>query len=149
MVHMQSTLEELPDEILMIIFGYSDNIYSLFQTFLGLNQRINNILLDKRLHLFINFLSINIDHETMCFYYNSSEFQHITRILKSLNGTVNNNEIIESCLESLVRFHIQNRYIQLKNEFQLNQKHFQLIRKQMTHSEIQKAGNELQLACKE
>ncbi|CAF1003499.1 unnamed protein product [Adineta steineri] len=85
----------------------------------------------------------------MCFYYNSSEFQHITRILKSVNGTVNNNEIIESCLESLVRFHIQNRYIQLKNEFQLNQKHFQLIRKQMTHSEIQKIDDELQLACQE
>ncbi|CAF1487460.1 unnamed protein product [Adineta steineri] len=149
MVHMQSTLEELPDEILMIIFGYSDDIYSLFQTFLGLNQRINNILLDKRLHLFINFLCINIDHETMCFYYNSSEFQHITRILKSLNGTVNNNEIIQSCLESLVRFHIQNRYIQLENEFQLNQKHFQIIRKQMAHSEIQKIDNELQLACRE
>ncbi|CAF4307169.1 unnamed protein product, partial [Adineta steineri] len=85
----------------------------------------------------------------MCFYYNSSEFQHITRIVKSLNGTVNNNEIIQSCLESLVCFHIQNRYIQLENEFQLNQKHFQVIRKQMAHSDIQKIDNELQLACQE
>jgi hypothetical protein len=43
-----SRLETLPDEILMIIFRYSGDVYSLFRSFFGLNQRLNQILIDKR-----------------------------------------------------------------------------------------------------
>ncbi|CAF0882332.1 unnamed protein product [Rotaria sordida] len=142
---MQSTFERLSDEILMIIFSYLDDVVSIFQTFLGLNQRISNILLDKRLHLLTDFLCINIDSETMSSYYNSLEFQYVTQKLMSLNEITNNNEIVQ-CLESLVCFHIKNQYIRLDKEFQLNQDHFQSIRKQLTDNEIQNVDNELKIA---
>jgi len=35
------TFETLPDEILMIIFQYCDNIFNILQTFLGLYQHLN------------------------------------------------------------------------------------------------------------
>ncbi|CAF3932964.1 unnamed protein product [Rotaria sp. Silwood2] len=142
---MQSTFEKLSDEILMIIFSYLDNIYSIFRTFLGLNQRINNILLDKRLHLLINFLCINVDPEIIYSYYNSLEVQQVTQTLMLLNGTTNNNEIVQ-CLESLVCFHIKNQYTRLDKEFQLNRDNFQSIRKQLSNSEIQNVDNELKIA---
>ncbi|CAF4809316.1 unnamed protein product [Rotaria sp. Silwood1] len=46
----------------------------------------------------------------------------------SLNGTTNNNEIVQY------------------KEFQLHRDHFQSIRKQLTDSEIQTVGNELKIA---
>ncbi|CAF1271294.1 unnamed protein product [Adineta steineri] len=78
-------------------------------------------------------------------YYNSLEFQDITRTLALINGTANDNEIVQ-CLELLVRFHVQNQYVRSGKEFQLKQDHFQAIRKQLTDSEIQKVDNELETA---
>ncbi len=56
-----STFETLPDEILMIIVRYSGNAYTVFRTYSGLNQRLNNILVDRRLHLFTELLYTNIN----------------------------------------------------------------------------------------
>jgi hypothetical protein len=60
---MSSTLENLSDEILMIIFKYSGNVITIIRTFIGLNQRINHILIDKRLHLLTDFLFTKIHDE--------------------------------------------------------------------------------------
>ena len=56
MMPFSSNFEALPDEILLIILQYSGNAYTVFRTFSGLNQRLNNILVDRRLHLLTDFL---------------------------------------------------------------------------------------------
>ena len=65
--NMWFTFEMLPDEILMVMIRYSGNIYSTFGVFSDLNQRINNILIDKCMirslvYDDLAFISSNQDH---------------------------------------------------------------------------------------
>jgi hypothetical protein len=132
------TFESLPDEILMIIFQYSGDVCNILRTFLGLNQRLNGILLDKRLHLLTDFLFIHPRND----YYNSKIFQQVSQQLSSTNTTINE-EDLNQLLQPLISFHIRQRYTQLGQEFQSILSNFQSIRQQLTNDERLKVDHEL------
>ena len=90
---MSPTFETLPDEILMIIFRYSGDIYTIFRTYLGLNYRLNAILLDKRLNLFSDFLFISPCDSIFHIYYNSDGFQQISHQLIYRNSMITHEEL--------------------------------------------------------
>ncbi|CAF1102857.1 unnamed protein product [Rotaria sp. Silwood1] len=138
-----STFETLPDEILMIIIRYCGNIYRIFRTFSGLNQRINNILIDKRLHLLTDFLFMDIDDVNIDYYYQSKEFYDVSQQLLSLKIT-ENDEQLRQCFQSLVTFHITYKYQQSIDLLESNIKYFQSVRMHLTHDAIYNLDNELQ-----
>lgn len=113
---MKSNFETLPDEILIIIFSYIDNVYEKFKAFIGLNQRLNNILIDQRLHLLTNFLHIDRNDKVIEKYYSSVIFQTISQRIASINTTANS-EKLRQYLQSLIVFHLKEGSIQL--EFQI------------------------------
>ncbi|CAF3348847.1 unnamed protein product [Rotaria socialis] len=135
---MLSTFESLPDEIIMTIVKYCGDTCAILRTFLGLNQRLNRILIDKRLHLLTDFLHINVRDD----YYNSQVFQQSYQQLLSLNTRIDEQEL-SLILQRLLSFHIQQKYIQLRHEFQLLQEKFELTRQSFTHSDITQLDNEL------
>jgi len=135
---MVFTFENFPDEILMMIFQYTGDVYTILQTFLGLNQRLNNILLDKGLHLLTNFLHINVHND----YYNSDIFQQVSEQLLSINTTIDE-ETFCRLLQPVLTFHIKQKYIQLGHEFQSSLLKFKSIRQQLTNDEILKVDDEL------
>ncbi|CAF4324433.1 unnamed protein product [Rotaria sp. Silwood2] len=140
---LSSTFETLPDEILMIIIRYSGSIYRMFRTFSGLNQRINNILIDRRLHLLTDFLLMDIDDVSIDYYYKSKVFHDISQQLLSLK-TTENDEQLRQYLQSFVTFHITYKYKQSIDLLESNIKHFQSIRTHLTNDVIYNLDNELQ-----
>ena len=132
---MSSTFETLPDEILMIIFGYSDDVCGKFRAFIGLNQRLNNILIDKRLHLLADYLHINKYHVNLDNYYHSDVFQEVSRQLCSINSPANENQLYQ-CFQSLISFHIGEK-------LQQNLEKFRSIRRHLTRDEIDDVDNKL------
>lgn len=124
----------LPNEILMIIIRYSGDAYAIFRTFIGLNQRLNNILVDKRLHLFSELLYTNIDNANIYHYYDSDSFQTIVQRISSLS-TTNNDQQLRTYLRSFISSYIREIYNQSRNEFQSNTKQFQNIREHLTEDE--------------
>lgn len=119
--------EELPDEILMIILRYSGDIFTVFRAFLGLNERINRILLDRRTHVLADFLTVthgdvNIDH-----YYNTGVFDEVTNQLSSLKSLDNPQEL-RPYLEKLVTFQLKQQYEQYTDELELGLVQHQSIR---------------------
>ncbi|CAF1348586.1 unnamed protein product [Rotaria sordida] len=137
---MLSTFETLPDEILMIILKYCGDAYTILKIFLGFNQRLNMILIDKRLHLLTDFLHINVRDD----YYNSEVFQQLSKQLLSINTTVDE-EKLSSILQTLLSFHIKQKYIQLGHEFQLYLENFKFIRQSLTNDEIIKIDHKLKI----
>ncbi|CAF3438323.1 unnamed protein product [Rotaria socialis] len=100
---MSSSFETLPDEILMIIIRYSGNFYSIFRTFCGLNQRLNRILIDRRLHLLTDFLCIDNHTADAAEYYNSPLFRVILQKVCSLRSHELDTEL-RSCFQHRERF---------------------------------------------
>ncbi|CAF3065235.1 unnamed protein product, partial [Rotaria sp. Silwood2] len=139
---MPSTFEMLSDEILMIILEYAGNVYNIFRTFSGLNQRLNKILLDRRLHLFTNFLYIHHDDTNIDYYYNSTLFHDISKQLSSMTIT-KSDEALRQCFQSLAVSHIKEQSNRLKREFQFNMESFQSIREYLTNDEIRNIDKEL------
>ena len=139
---MSSTFETLPDEILMIIFQYSGDVHTILRTFLGINQRINRILIDKRLHLLIDYLSIYSRHVSINDYYNSIVFYEVSHHLSSINGTVTEQQLSQY-FRSIISFHIQEQYKQLGSELQSKLMMFQAQRQQLTDDEIIDVDNQL------
>ena len=139
---MSSTFETLSDEILMIIFPYSGDAYTIFRTFLGLNQRLNSILIDKRLHLFADFLYIKTNDTILTDYYKSDVFQNVSSRLSCMHAPINAQEL-HQCFESLVRFNIKERFRQLGEEVQSSLALFQTIREQLSDAEIVDIDNQL------
>ncbi|CAF3344996.1 unnamed protein product [Rotaria sp. Silwood1] len=139
---MSSTFEALPDEILMIIFQYCGGVYNIFRTFSGLNKRLNSILVDRRLHLFTDFLCMHHSNTNLDYYYNSALFHDVSQQLLSLTKTENDKKL-RQCFQSLVFFHIKAHANQLKHEFQSNIKHFQSTRLLLTNEETQYVDEEL------
>jgi hypothetical protein len=139
---MSSTFEQLSDEILMIIFQYSGNVYIILKTFLSLNQRLNNILMNQRLHLFTDFLHINVRND----YYNSETFQQVFQRLSSINTTIDEKNL-SGLLQPLVSFRIQQKYIQLGHEVQSSVAKFKAIRQQLSGDEIMEVDQELKTQC--
>ncbi|CAF4146166.1 unnamed protein product [Rotaria sordida] len=137
---MLSTFETLPDEILMVILKYCGDAYTILKIFLGFNQRLNMILIDKRLHLLTDFLHINVRDD----YYNSEVFQQLSKQLLSINTTVDE-EKLSSILQTLLSFHIKQKYIQLGHEFQLYLENFKFIRQSLTNDEIIKIDHKLKI----
>ncbi|CAF0987703.1 unnamed protein product [Adineta steineri] len=135
---MLCTFETLPDEILMIILPYCGHVVNIFHTFLGLNQRLNQILIDRRLHLLTDFLHVNARDD----YYNSRIFQQVSRQLLSINISLDE-EKLNQLLQPLIIFHIQLKYIELGCEFQLYSEKFHSVRQQLTDDKIIKIDNEL------
>ena len=124
----------------MVIFRYSGNIYTILRTFLGLNQRLNQILIDKRLNLFTDLLHINIRND----YYNSDIFQQVSQQLLSINTTINEQQLSQ-LLQSLITFHIKQKYIQLGYEFQTAHAKFISIRQQLTNDTIHQVDHQLKI----
>ncbi|CAF4196591.1 unnamed protein product, partial [Adineta steineri] len=135
MALLPSTFEILPDEILMIIFRYSDNVTSVFHMFCSLNQRLNQILVDRRLHLFTDFLRINIRQLTLNYYYDTPLIHTLSQELYSLQG---NNHIhqIDQCFQRLVSFHIEEKSRQLEDQFRSDRQQFRSIRYNLADEEI-------------
>ena len=150
MVSLLSTFETLSDEILMIIFRYSENVTSTFRTFSGLNQRLNRILVDRRLHLFTNFLRINVRQDTFNYYYDTPLFHTLSQQLCSLQGNDHAQEL-DQCFQRLVSFHIQEKSHHVEQQFRSDREQFHLIRANLTSEEVRfrdallkKAFNDLQ-----
>ncbi|CAF3942968.1 unnamed protein product [Rotaria sp. Silwood1] len=139
---MSSTFETLPDEILMIIFRYSGDVHTILRAFLGLNQHLNRILIDKRLHLLTDILSINSRYAFFDSYYNSAVFHKVSHELSVVNGTVNEQQL-HQCFQSLMAFHIHQLYKQSGDELQSNLTTFKVLRQQLTNDEIIDVDNEL------
>ncbi|CAF2785736.1 unnamed protein product [Rotaria sp. Silwood2] len=139
---MSSTFETLPDEVLMLIFNYSGDSSMIFQTFLGLNQRLNNILVDKRLHLLANFLHIGARAANFDDNYNSVEFQDVSRRLSFVNTTVNEQEL-DQYFYSLIVFYIRQQYTQLEDQIQSTLEKCQSVRQQFATNEIVDADRQL------
>jgi hypothetical protein len=137
---MLFTFENLPDEILMIIFQYSGNVLNVLRTFLGLNQRLNNILLDKRLHLLTDFLFINVRND----YYNSEIFHQVSQQLLRINTIVDEEKLCQ-ILQPLLSFHIKQKYIEIGQKLQSSLVTFTLIRQQFTSDELRKVDDELRI----
>ncbi|CAF1384812.1 unnamed protein product [Rotaria sordida] len=137
---LPSTFEILPDEILMIIIRYSGDIYTIFRTFSGLNQRINNILVDKRMHLLTDFLFVDTSDVNIDYYYKSKIFHDISQQLLSLTITENDQQL-RQCLQSLVVFHI--KYKQSADQLKSSIKQFQSIRMQLTDDDANNFDMEL------
>lgn len=144
---LSSTFETLPDEVVMIILRYSGSIYAIFRTFSGLNQRLNNILVDRRLHLFTDFLSMHVSDSNVDYYYNSILFHDMSQRLSSLTTTGNDKQVLQ-CLQSLVVFHLNERFKQMEHEFQSLMRQFQSLRTQLTHAEIDNLDKELKTTFK-
>ena len=138
------TFETLPDEILMMIFRYSGTVYNIFRTFSGLNQRLNRILIDIRLHLLTDFLFISPDDPKFNLYYNSVFFNDISRQLLS-SGTIGNDKQLRLYFQSLMTFHIENSWKELKDQYQSNRKRFQSARAKLS----QEATSNLDLELSE
>lgn len=126
-----SNFEALSDEILMIILQYSGNTYTVFRTFSGLNQRLNNILVDRRLHLLTDFLYMSAEDADVNYYYNSASFQDVVQQLSSLKAT-DNDEALRRCFQSLVASFVTEKYNRLDHQFQTNMERFQLKRLHLT-----------------
>ncbi|CAF1395676.1 unnamed protein product [Adineta steineri] len=139
---MSSTLETLPDEILMMIFQYSGDVSTILRTFLGLNRRLNRILIDRRLHLLGNYLSINKRDISSNDYYNSNVFHEVSHKLLIINHTIHEDEL-DQYFQMLISFHIQQLYKQLGNEYQSNLIKFQIQRQCLTNDEIIDVDDEL------
>ena len=133
-----STFESLPDEILMLIFRFSGSstIYSIFHSFSGLNQRFNNILVDRRLHLLADFLCIDVRASNFSDYYQSPQFTALSRRLGSLQSNSDKETELRLCLETLVSFHIQRKYHAAEQQFQADRAAFQSARANLTQEEI-------------
>ncbi|CAF1241576.1 unnamed protein product [Adineta ricciae] len=142
-----STLETLPDEILMIIIRYSGDAHSLFRTYSGLNQRFSSILIDRRLHLFSELLYTTVDDRCLQYYFNSNAFQQTRHQFVSLKASKDDKQLQE-CIRSLIISYIQAKYAQLGQEFQSNIKHFQFIRANLIDEEKNTLDQELAHAFK-
>ncbi|UJR19678.1 hypothetical protein I4U23_022812 [Adineta vaga] len=99
---MLSTFESLPNEIIMIIVKYSGDVFSILRTYLGLHERFNQILLDKRLHLLTDFLHINLCHGNFDYYYDSHVFRGVTEELFSMKHSITDQQL-RQCFQSKYR----------------------------------------------
>ncbi|CAF4005273.1 unnamed protein product, partial [Adineta steineri] len=137
-----STFETLPNEILMNIVRYSGNAYKIFRAFAGLNQRLNNILIDRCLHLFTDLLYTKSDDSDINYYYNSDSFHEICHQFSSLK-TTEGDKNLHQCFQLLIASYIRETYNRLNDEFQSNIKGFQYIRARNTATVISSLDNEL------
>ncbi|CAF3934433.1 unnamed protein product [Rotaria sordida] len=144
---MSTTFEALPDEILMIILQYSGNVYNIFRTFSGLNKRLNNILVDRRLHLLTDFLYMHYNDKYVNYYYNSAVFHNVSQQLLSIIIS-ENDKVLRQCFQSLVIFHIKEKTNRLKDKFKCNIEHFQSIRLLLTNDETRNIDEELKNSLK-
>lgn len=143
-----SRLETLPDEILMIIIRYSGDIFTIFQAFFGLNQRINTILIDRRTRLLTDFLSVDSEDVNLEYYYQTELFHETAEKLLSLKPTENAQQL-RQYLEPLVAFHLKYRFHQATDEVELGLAHHQSIRMQISDDELQKVDGELKAVFKD
>ncbi|CAF3982242.1 unnamed protein product [Adineta steineri] len=103
--------------------------------FCGLNQRLNRILVDRRLHFLTDFLRINIRQLSLNYYYDTPLIHTLSQQLYSLQG---NNHIhqIDQCFQRLVSFHIEEKSRQLEDQFRSDREQFRLIRYNLADEEI-------------
>jgi hypothetical protein len=139
---MSSTFETLSDEVLLIIFRCSANVFGIFRAFLGLNQRLNHILLDRRSHLLADFLYINTHDITFTDYYKSDVFENVSYQLSCMHSPINDQQL-RQCLQSLVTFHIHEEFIRLQNQVQSKLVAFERIRQRLSDIEIVDRDNQL------
>ena len=136
--HMESTLEMLPNEILMVIFSYAGDVSVQLRTFLGLNQRLNRVVTDQCLHLLTYFLRTIGSHDNyQCDVYQS--FSHACHSMK----TAVDEEGVFRLLQPLSAFHLQNRFAQLGHDVQSSLGKLRSCRQQWTHAELSLADSEL------
>ena len=138
-----TTLETLPDEILMVIVRHSGGIYDAFQAFSGLNQRFSYILIDRRLRLLTDFLGLDAADTAIESYYQSTLFQSVSQRLVFLNSTDKQQELSQ-CLQSVVTFHIQNTYEQYDRQLDDKILEHQMKRFQLSESETTRVDEELE-----
>jgi hypothetical protein len=139
---MSSTFETLSEEVLLIIFRCSANVFGIFRAFLGLNQRLNHILLDRRSHLLADFLYINTHDITFTDYYKSDVFENVSYQLSCMHSPINDQQL-RQCLQSLVTFHIHEEFIRLQNQVQSKLVAFERIRQRLSDIEIVDRDNQL------
>ena len=134
------TFESLPNEIFIIIFQYFDDVCQVFRAFLGLNQRLNDVLLDKRSHLLTDFLCIHPRND----YYQSDIFRQIVQQLSTVKTAIDRDEV-DRIFQPLIRFHIQQRYNELGEEFRLASSKFRSIREQFSDDERRELDRQLKI----
>ncbi|CAF0803422.1 unnamed protein product [Adineta steineri] len=80
-------------------------LFTILHTYLGLNQPLNQILLNKSLNLLTDFSNANI-------------FQQISKQLLSINSLIDKDQL-SKLLQPLICFHLQEKYIQLDDELKI------------------------------
>jgi hypothetical protein len=134
---MSSTFETLSDEVLIIIFRCSGDVYGIFRAFLGLNQRLNHVLLDKRSQLLTDFLYIDPHDVILTDYYQSDVFQNV-----AMHSSIDDQQL-RQCFQSLVTFHIHEEFLRLQNQVQSKLAAFENMRQQLSDIEIVDRDNQL------
>ena len=122
-----STFEDLPDEILMLIVRYSGEILNILRAFLGLNHRLNSILVDRRLDLLTNYVPL----ESFYVPYESDCFQQIQRQIFSIKTDVTEAQL-RDLLQPLISYAFQQKYRQIRDEFQSEREKFLSIRQELS-----------------
>ena len=111
------TFESLSDELIMMIMEYSGVIHNVLRTYFGLNQRLNNIILDGRSHMLIRFTHLIVTDEDSNDISKSPLYQQLFENLSMMKTTRNGERLIEYLQVFLVK-HLEEKYIELGNEFQ-------------------------------
>ena len=132
------TLESLPDEILMLVFQYCGSTIDILRTFLGLNQRFSNILVDQQLHLLTDYFSL----KSANIHYNSNEFQQVISQLVSIRTSMTE-EQLDEILQSLYSYSIRQRYLEMKEKIELLCVKFESIRQTLSSDELDRVDSEI------
>lgn len=137
----RSNLEILPNEVVASIFEYCGDVTSIMQSFLGLNERFNHLVLDQHLHLLTNYLSL----KPLKKYYDSTEFQQVICQLLTVNTSLNEEKLIE-ILRPLIGYGLRQRYFEVTERFQLLRKKFECVRQTMSEDELKQVDEEIKKA---
>ncbi|CAF4120260.1 unnamed protein product, partial [Adineta steineri] len=127
----------------MILIEYSGDIHIVLRTYLGLNQRLNNILLDYRSHLLTRCLQLTVGNEDLNSIYDSSTYQDLIVNLSSIKKTENEKQVIEY-LQMFITVHFKKNYFQLDNEFQSRMDTFVTKQHEHTSAETNELRYQLQ-----
>ncbi|CAF0803097.1 unnamed protein product [Adineta steineri] len=83
------------------------DIFTILHTYIGLNQRLNQILINKSLHLLTDFFNANI-------------FQQVSKQFLSINTPIDKIQL-SKLLQPLICFHLQQKYIQFSQKLTKNE----------------------------
>ncbi|UJR12442.1 hypothetical protein I4U23_016618 [Adineta vaga] len=117
------TFENLSDELILMIMEYAGDISIVLRTYFGLNQRFNNIILDRRSYFLTQFMQMIVPDKDLKNIAQSILWQQLFRNLSLMKSTKNYEHLIEY-LQIFLKEHLHEKCIELGNEFQSKMANF-------------------------